>query len=458
MVRTEWNSISFAILGIGATGFSVAKFFDRQNIPFVFADTRSNPPLLEEAKQKYPKARFVLERFDGYFFESIETIVVSPGIHPDTPILKVAREKGIKLIGDVTIFFEHARAPIIAITGSNGKSTVTSLIGEMAKRSGKKVGIGGNLGPPMLDLLDKKTEIYVIELSSFQLELAEDCQGAVSAILNLSPDHLDRYESFEHYHLAKQRIFIGAVKAVVNRQDFKTYPSSKHNIAVTSFGVDLPEADDFGIYDQLDELWLVGSGKRLLRAQDLALMGKHNVQNALAALALGSCVGLPEDSMIETLREFRGLPHRCERVAYINRVLYIDDSKATNVGAVCAAISGFSMISKRNIILIAGGQSKHDDYGALLDPVRKSVKYCLLLGQASYELSKILGDVVPVRCMNTIEECVASAHAEAKPDDVVLLSPACASFDMFLDFADRGAQFQRAVREIHKQYSSQEAS
>ena len=302
MVRTEWNSISLAILGIGATGFSVAKFFERQDIPFVFADTRSNPPLLEEAKQKYPKARFVLERFDEHFFESIEKMVVSPRIPPDNPILEVAREKGIKLIGDVTIFFEHARAPIVAITGSNGKSTVTSLIGEMAKKSGKKVGIGGNLGPPMLDLLDKKTELYVIELSSFQLELAEDCQGAVSAILNLSPDHLDRYESFEHYHLAKQRIFIGAVKAVVNRQDVKTYPSSKHNVAVTSFGVDLPEADDFGLCDQLNELWLVGSGKRLLRAQDLALMGKHNMQNALAGLALGFCVGSPEGSMIETLR------------------------------------------------------------------------------------------------------------------------------------------------------------
>ena len=458
MERMEYGDTSLAILGIGITGFSVAKFLEAQNTPFVFADTRIEPPLLQEAKLAYPKAPFVLAKFDELFFNAIGIIVVSPGIPLDTPMLSKAKARGIRLIGDVTMFFEHAQAPIVAITGTNGKSTVTSLIGEMARRSGRNVRVGGNIGTPMLDLLDKKAELYVIELSSFQLELAENCTSAVSVILNLTPDHLDRYENFDQYSIAKQRIFIGAGRAVVNRQDKKTYPSLKRHIAVTSFGVDVPEADDFGLCDQLGELWLVGSGRRLIRAQDLALAGSHNIQNALAGLALGSSVGLPEESMIETLRNFRGLPHRCERVECIDRVLYIDDSKATNVGAVCAAISSFSVKCARNIILIAGGQSKQDDFNALRDAVSSSVKCCFLLGETSSELSQILSDLVPVRCLDTIRECVASAYAVAKPGDVVLLSPACASFDMFSGFVDRGNQFQRAVRDIQKQISAQEVS
>ena len=458
MERTGCNGISFAILGIGATGFSVAKFLERQNTPFVFADTRSVPPLLQEAKKAYPKVPYFLANFDEFFFDSIEIMAVSPGTPLDTPVLEMAKAKGIKLIGDVTIFFEHAQAPVVAITGTNGKSTVTTLVGEMAKRSGRQVRIGGNIGTPMLDLLDKTIELYVIELSSFQLELAEDCKGAVCAILNLTPDHLDRYENFQHYCIAKQRIFMGAGKAVVNRQDEKTFPSLPRNIAITSFGVDEPEADDFGLCNAFGELWLSRSGRRLMQARDLALKGRHNIQNALAGLALGACVGLPEESMIGTLKEFRGLPHRCERVECIDRVLYIDDSKATNGGAVCAAISGFSERFKRNIILIAGGQSKHDDFNELRNPVRNSVKHCILLGEAAFELSRILDDLVPVRCLDTIEECVALAHAVAKPGDVVLLSPACASFDMFSNFVDRGAQFQRAVRDVRKQNRSEETS
>lgn len=439
---------SIAILGMGATGLSVARFFRSRGIDFMFADTRCEPPGLGRVRREYPNVRVMLGELDGAAYDALEILVVSPGVALDEPILQRALANNIRLIGDVELFFQHANAPVVAITGANGKSTVTTLVGEMARRSGLDVGVGGNLGTPMLDLLSAERQLYVLELSSFQLELFQCSEGATCALLNISPDHLDRYRDIDHYRAAKLRIFRGAQHAIVNRQDPLTYPESSERTSITSFGSDQPNGEHFGLQTYLGETWLVGNGERLMRLTSVAMQGRHNINNALAALALGGCAELPMSAMIETLCDFEGLPHRCEKIASIEGVLYIDDSKATNVGATCAAIDGFAHGRQKNILLIAGGYAKGQDFDALVSRASGAVKHCLLIGEASIELSELFEGRVTTQHCDSLNAAVACAYRIAKQGDVVLLSPACASFDMFADFADRGRCFQAAVRAL----------
>lgn len=444
-----------AILGMGVTGLSVARFMSAKDLPFVFADSRKEPPRLKEVTDCYPDVTVALGDFDTDLLANMDRVVVSPGISLDEPALVAAREQGIELIGDLELFLEHADAPVIAITGSNGKSTVTTLLGEMARASGLSVGVGGNLGTPMLDLLDNKVQLYILELSSFQLELLNDSRGAVVALLNISADHMDRYAGLPEYHAAKHRIFRGASKVVINREDVLTKPLLSSQISLSSFGLNQPDLGDFGILEGLEKGYLSYGIERLMPVADMSLKGSHNVANALAALALGYAIDLPMKTMLQCLKTFNGLPHRCETVAEFDGVLYIDDSKATNVGATIAALKGLGSSERKNLILIAGGQSKDQDFNDLQRIAGQFVKRAYVFGEDGAEIDSILGPVCDSVMVDSLPEAVGQAASQADAGDTVLLSPACASFDMFSGFEERGRCFQQAVNALSKRDGDQ---
>lgn len=434
-----------AILGMGVTGISVASFLSAKGMPFDFADSRLEPPNLKQVKRDYPSAKLALGSFDKDFLASYDRLIVSPGISLDEPALIHASKKGVELLGDLELFLDYAKAPVVMITGSNGKSTVTALLGQMAIDSGLSVGIGGNIGTPMLDLLDNHHQLYVLEASSFQLELLNDSRGAVSGLLNISPDHLDRYQDIQKYHAAKHRIFRGASKVVINREDRLTRPLISTQIPMTSFGLNQPDLGSFGVLEGIDEGYLSYGIERLMLIDQIALKGKHNIANVLAALALGYSVDLPMQTMLETVKTFKGLSHRCQTVAKINSVLYVNDSKATNVGATLAALKGFGSAANKNLILIAGGQAKDQDFTDLKQTVSDYVKLLILIGEDADKLGSVLKDCCQQIKTDSLEEAVAQTHQLAKTGDIVLLSPACASFDMYSGFEERGRCFHNAV-------------
>jgi len=439
-----------AILGMGATGVSVARFLSARETPFIWIDSRTEPPNLSKLRREYPNIELILGPFDKDFLLNFDRLIVSPGISLSEPALIAVREQGVELIGDLELFLQYAEAPVIAITGSNGKSTVTTLLGQMARDSGLKVGVGGNLGTPMLDLLDERSQLYILELSSFQLELLDTSRGAIVALLNISADHLDRYPQLQQYHAAKHRIFRGASNVVVNREDKLTRPLISTQIPMTSFGLNQPDLGDFGILEGLRDGYLSYGIERLMRVDELALKGTHNIANALAALALGYAADLPMQTMLETLKTFKGLPHRCENIAEIDGVLYIDDSKATNIGAALAALNSFGVKGQQNLLLIAGGQGKGQDFDSLKAPLSDFVKLTLLLGEDAQQIQQALEGCGDMIIVESIELAVQAAHQVAVPGDIVLLSPACASFDMFTGFEQRGQCFQEAVTALLK--------
>ena len=439
---------NIAILGMGVTGLSAARFLTSMGQPFVFADSRQQPPRLQEVIDSYPDVARFLGTFEASLFTNIDRVMVSPGISLEEPALIAARDAGVTLMGDLELFLEYANAPVIAITGSNGKSTVTTLVGQMAVASGLSVGVGGNLGTPMLDLLDDQHQLYVLELSSFQLELLNDGRGAITTLLNISPDHMDRYPSLLEYHAAKHRIFRGAGRVVVNREDPLTRPLLPSTTAVISFGLNEPDLGDFGLLQGAVNGYLAFGAERLMSVTDVAIKGTHNIANALAALALGHSAKLPMQAMLDTLKVYRGLPHRCENVGEVDGALYIDDSKGTNVGATLAAINGFGKPGSRNLILIAGGQGKGQDFSPLQAAASDSIKHSILFGEDATNIAEILSTVVDTWVVESLEAAVDQAHQLASVGDLVLLSPGCASFDMFTGFEERGMRFQEAVNQL----------
>ena len=445
LIATNRNT---AIVGMGATGLSAARFLSSAGKPFVFADSRSEPPRLSEVREHYPDVPVVLGPFTEDLLLDFDSVVVSPGVSLQEPALVAARKQGVKLLGDVEMFLEQATAPVVVITGSNGKSTVTTLLGEMAAASGLNVGVGGNLGTPMLDLLDSDHQLYIIELSSFQLELVSDTRGAIAGLLNISPDHMDRYAGLQQYHAAKHRIFLGASTVINNRQDPLTNPLLSTTVNHYSFGLNRPDLGSFGLIEEGGEQWLACGLEPLIPVADVAIKGTHNLANALAALALGQAAGLEMSAMLATLKTWKGLPHRCEHVATVNDVIYIDDSKGTNVGATIAALNGFGSSQGANLILIAGGQGKGQDFSQLAVPVKQYVKLVALYGEDGAEIESALQDITRVTVCDSLQAAVAVASVSAEPGDIVLLSPACASFDMFSGFEERGRAFQSAVKAV----------
>lgn len=427
------------IFGLGATGYSALRFLHGQD-DLTVVDTRVAPPNLEASRADYPDIEFVCGDLDPALFRGADRIIVSPGLPMDHCLLSEARQAGVSLQSDISLFFDHARAPIIGITGTNGKSTVTELVGRILAASGLNVGVGGNIGVPALDLLDDDREAYVLELSSFQLERLERVDVSVATVLNVTPDHLDRYVDFEAYAASKQRIYERCRRAVFNRDDTMTEPDGSVAERI-SIGLDEPLGDNWGIATRGAKRFLSRGIARLVDTSALRIRGRHNEFNALAALALVEGMQPIGDAEIAALCEFEGLPHRCVVVAERGGVTFIDDSKATNLGACLAALEGLGDAVRRHIVLIAGGDAKGIDLGPLHDPIERFVHTVVTLGKDASSVEAAVGGDAAVVRVTDMAEAVATAHGAARPGDLVLLSPACSSLDMFKNFEARGREF-----------------
>ena len=436
------------VVGLGKSGMSLVRFLANRGVSFAVADTRENPPELATLRRDYPQVDVRCGELDVEFLCRADELYVSPGLALATPALQQAAMRGVKLSGDIELFARNAKAPIVAITGSNAKSTVTTLVGEMAAAAGKRVAVGGNLGTPALDLLSDDVELYVMELSSFQLETTDQLGAEVATVLNISEDHMDRYSGLPAYHLAKHRIFRGARQVVVNRQDVLTRPLIGEGVPCWTFGLNKPDRNGFGLREENGEKYLAFQFDNLMPVRELKIRGGHNQANALAALALGHAVGLPFDAMLASLKTFAGLVHRCQWLRELNGVNYYDDSKATNVGAALAAIEGLGADIDGKLVLIAGGDGKGADFGPLKAPVAAHCRAVVLLGRDAPLLAATFGDSVPLVRVTTLEEAVQRAADIAQEGDAVLLSPACASLDMFKNFEERGHLFARAVGDL----------
>ncbi|MCO7554835.1 UDP-N-acetylmuramoylalanine--D-glutamate ligase [Pseudomonas sp. SLBN-26] len=433
------------VVGLGKSGMSLVRFLARQGVPFAVADTRENPPELATLRLQFPQVEVRCGELDVEFLCRAQELYVSPGLALATPALQEAAKRGVKLSGDIELFARHAKAPIVAITGSNAKSTVTTLVGDMARAAGKRVAVGGNLGTPALDLLADDIELYVMELSSFQLETTERLNAEVATVLNVSEDHMDRYADMQAYHLAKHRIFRGARQVVVNRGDALSRPLVADQLPCWSFGLNKPDFKAFGLIEEDGEKYLAYQFEKLMPVRELKVRGAHNQANALAALALGHAVGLPFEPMLAALRAFTGLAHRCQWVRELRGVAYYDDSKATNVGAALAAIEGLGADIDGKLVLIAGGDGKGADFSGLTAPVARYCRAVVLLGRDAELIAAALGDAVPLVRVKTLDEAVQRCAELAREGDAVLLSPACASLDMFKNFEERGRLFAQAA-------------
>lgn len=431
------------VVGLGVTGISVVRYLNEKNINTVVVDSRKNPPGLETLKNEFPDVTIYLGEFDEAVFMGANKIVVSPGVSLKESVIQHAIVQGVDVVGDVEVFAQQVKAPVIAVTGSNGKSTVISLLGEMAKEAGIKAVVGGNIGIPVLDLINSDADLYLLELSSFQLESLKSLKPVAATVLNVSPDHMDRYNTYEEYIEAKKNIYQQCKVAVVNKDDSQVLSMQSGHKFVTGFTLDEPAHGEFGLRDFEGEIWLCKGGKQLIAEKALKMRGRHNVANALAALALGEAASLPLADMLITLTKFAGLTHRTQFVAEKDHVCWINDSKGTNVGATIAAINGLQVDNK--IILIAGGIAKDADFSELLEAVKNKVRTVVLMGQDAPKIEQALKGMVPVFYAKDMQDAVKISADLAHPGDSVLLSPACASFDMFDSYEQRGEMFMMEV-------------
>lgn len=436
------------IVGLGDTGLSCLRFLAQGGGRIAVMDSRDNPPGLAVARRDFPRVPIYTGGFQSEWLSRARDIVVSPGVSLDEPAIRAAAASGASVFGDIELFCRHARAPIVAVTGSNGKSTVATLVSEMIRRAGRSAALGGNIGTPALDLLaDPPPDYYVLELSSFQLDGILTLNALAACVLNVTPDHMDRYRSFDDYVRAKLRIYQGDGAVIFNLDDPMGAVVDCDRRRCIGFTLGRPGPGQFGVIkgdDQAD--WLARGDRTLLRASDLRITGRHNIANVLAALAFGEALDLSLEAFCAAAREFSGLPHRCQFVARFNDVDWYNDSKGTNVGAACAAIAG--LVGPRSIVLIAGGEGKGQDFTPLADAARGRVRSAILIGRDARILAAALEDVTQVCYATDMRAAVAAAGKAAAPGDAVLLSPACASFDMFRDYRDRGDAYTRAVREF----------
>lgn len=441
----------YLVVGLGKTGQSIARYLERRQQPFAVFDTRPNPPGVEAFKEAFPKAPLFLETLPDDIYEKTTELITSPGVSLDNPFIIKAKAHSIPIIGDIECLAREIKAPIVAITGTNGKSTVTTLIGEMAKEARLSVAVAGNIGIPVLDLLDDGVnyDLWVLELSSFQLDLTKSLVPTASTILNISPDHLDRHHNLDNYINAKQSIFKNSSYIIYNREDIHTKPKIiQDGQKVESFGLNEPSLDSWGLLSKNDEFFLAFGEDSFVSVQSLKIKGKHNWQNALAAMALANAVGIGREAIYSVLSHFCGLPHRCQWVRTIDGVEWINDSKGTNIGATISAIMGIGSSIQGKIILIAGGVGKGADFHELRPAVKGYVHSAVLIGTDAPKIEESLADLVPVFSASSFEEAILLAKQAAKKGDVVLLSPACASLDMFKDFNHRGERFTELVHQL----------
>ncbi|MCS5710805.1 UDP-N-acetylmuramoyl-L-alanine--D-glutamate ligase [Candidatus Berkiella aquae] len=448
MKKTEQH----IVIGLGITGLSCARFLSRHQLPFVVMDSRENPPNLEMFRQTYPDvAVYTGKSWPQTLLNEAKCLVVSPGVAVTTPAIATAKAHGVDIIGDIELFARHNQAPIIAITGANGKSTVTTLVGEMAKAAGRKVAVVGNIGTPVLDVLSQENDydLVVMELSSFQLETTYSLRPIAATVLNITPDHLDRYASFADYAAAKHRIYHEAQHAIINQQDLLSMsPTLGADVKRHYFTLSVPSKEEWGLCWQEGTCWLAQGETLLLPTSKMKMFGQHNFANALSALALGSAAGLPMDSMLQTLQTFSGLAHRCQSVACVNEIQWVNDSKGTNIGACQAALEGIGKQLTGKIVLLLGGDGKGADFNDLAPMVTQFCRQIIVMGKDTPLIQQALAAKVETHVAHDMQEAVQIASMTARAGDVVLLSPACSSLDQYRDFAHRGETFVEAVKRI----------
>ncbi len=432
------------VLGMGATGVSCARFFAARGVLADFADTRPSPPGMKPIIELMPDARLHTGGEINELASSIRRVIVSPGVDMDAAVIQKARTRGVDVISDIDLFVEECRAPIIAITGSNGKSTVTSMVASMLSAAGWSVAAGANLGVPALDLLSPDRDVYVLELSSFQLERSHPVPADVAVILNISPDHLDHHGYMAEYAAAKERIYQACRKAVVNRDAPELASLVSADLSVTGFTLGNPMPGEFGIRKTADGDFLACGEALLLPVVDLPVAGRHNLANALAALAIGASLGADLYGMVSGLKYFHGMPHRMQTISHARQATWIDDSKATNVGAAVMSIQSVA----DPLILIAGGDGKGADFEALAEVLHDRQCIAVLLGRDAGQLTDVLKDVCETHTVSNMREAVRLSVKLLQPGHTVLLAPACASQDMFENFAHRGQTFAAAVEAL----------
>lgn len=441
------------IVGLGGTGISCAKYFAFTGQNFKVVDSREDPPGLKELLELFPEAEVELGAFKTETFINAGCLVVSPGVSLLTPEIVAAKENGVVITGDIDIFSKRANAPIVAVTGSNGKSTVVAILAEILQKANVDFALGGNLDgisfKPALDMLfEPEKELYVLELSSFQLETAVRLNAAVAVLLNLSEDHMDRYEGLEDYYKAKANIFNGCKQILINREDKFSELNRSLDVPIRDFGFGRPSNNGIGLLESDGDQYLATQTEKIASVSELKIVGEHNVLNMLAAVGLALAIDIDLTFIRQGVKSFAGLPHRCQWVARKNAVDFYNDSKGTNVGATVAAIDGLGQRIPGKIILIAGGTAKGTDFSELRPVVKQWCKEVILIGVDAIELGSKLDDDVGKYFAASMSDAVSTAYSHASEGDVVLLSPACASFDMFDNFQHRGEAFMSAVGDL----------
>ncbi|HLY53479.1 MAG TPA: UDP-N-acetylmuramoyl-L-alanine--D-glutamate ligase, partial [Steroidobacteraceae bacterium] len=422
MTRATDKRPCAVIVGLGRTGLSAARYLSASGWRLAVTDTRAAPPELAALTALDATIPVRLGGLDPALLDEALCVVASPGISLAQPFFAAARRRGLEIVGDIELFARAARAPVAGVTGTNGKSTVTTLLARMAQRAGLAVRVGGNLGEPALDLLSEDAALYVLELSSFQLESTSHLECRAATVLNVSADHLDRYGTLDEYAAAKARIFARCDTAVINLDDPLVVAMPRAVRRTLSFSLRATVGADYAVATRHGAWWLTRGGEPLLPVGALRIQGLHNAANALAALALGEALELPLESMLAELREFAGLPHRSQWVAEVRGVRYINDSKGTNVGATLAAVGGMA----GPLVIIAGGDGKNQDFTPLAAAFRGKVRHTVLIGRDAPRIARVLEGVCTLESCATLPEAVRAAARAAKAGDTVLLSPACA--------------------------------
>ncbi len=443
-VNTSAQGGGTLVVGLGVTGVATARYLAARGVDVTVIDSRPTPPGLEELRETHPEVRVILESQDPRWLEGVGQVVLSPGLGLDTPVAAQARRAGIPLLSDIELFARAVTEPVLAVTGSNGKSTVVTLLERMLSATGLDVAAGGNLGPPALQLLEESADIYLLEISSFQLETTETLKPQVATVLNISPDHLDRHGSLTEYAALKSKLLRAADTAVFNWDDPLVREMSREHPRAIPFSLRENPENGYGIMEHRGERWFAGQRKPLLPVAAMHLRGAHNEANALAALAFSGALERDLSPQLEALEQFAGLPHRCQWVGEKDGVTFINDSKGTNVAATVAALEGL----KGPFVLIAGGQSKGADFSSLAASAPGRLIGAVLIGEAAEKLEGALSGSCPTRVAGDLAAAVDLAWAFATTGTTILLSPACASMDMFADYAERGEAYIAAVQEL----------
>lgn len=451
----ELKDRKVVVLGLGDTGLSMTRWLARRGADIRVADTRGNPPGAAALDRELPQIPFVSGPFTDALFRDCDLIALSPGIDRREPVLARALETGKPVAGDVELFAQavsRTGTRVLSITGTNGKSTVTAMAGEICRAAELRTVVAGNIGLPVLDALSavedgaREPDVYVLELSSFQLESTESLRPDAATVLNITEDHLDRYDGIAEYAAAKARIFAGGGAQILNRDDPRSLAMAVPGRHVATFGVSVPAGrDEWGLSARDGSADLMHGAEKLLALRELPVAGIHNALNALAAGALADAIGVESGAIVDGLRHFQGLPHRVQKIRSIGGVAFYDDSKGTNVGATVAALTGMT----QPVVLIAGGDGKGQDFAPLADAVSRHARAVVLIGRDADVIARVLGDgKVPMVRAKDMPDAVRAALGAAKEGDAVLLSPACASYDMFRNYVHRAEAFADAVAQL----------